>query len=566
MAIDALSLALLLKEQSSVLINGKINKISMPEKDEIILTIYNKKTYKLLISCNNNVNRVLLTSCDTKNPTIAPSFCMLLRKYLIGGTIKSIYQQPYERVVDYAITTKDELGYQFDVHLIFEPTGRDSNLVLTDENYKIIDSLRHFSCDLQTARIILPNATYRFFLPQNKLLPTQFDEIDLNTKNCTDPRNFLTENVLGICSTTAQEIHSIAYNKSISIGQATKEYLNKLNDEPNPFVLYNNKIPVDVLPFEYLSKKGDKKFYSTLNEAHDDFYTQRNTVQRFNEKSKSVHVNLKNAIARTEKKLGIQQQAILEAKNNTESKLYGDLILANIYLIKKNMSEVQVVNYYDETMPTIKIPLDPQLSPQQNAQAYYKKYAKQKSSLNYNTKLVEENTQLLTYLKSIAKNLTFCETDQDLIEIVDELSSKKIIKNNINNSKQKNNAKQKEVKPLHYVIEGYDVYVGKNNVQNDYVTFKLAKPKDLWLHAQKIHSSHAVIVANNSTIPEIVILKTAQIVANYSEATQGTKIPIDYCLKKFVKKPPSSPLGFVIYTDFNTILVDPDKQKESLID
>ena len=566
MAIDALSLALLLKEQAAVLIDGKINKVSMPEKDEIVLTIYNKKTYKLLFSCNNNVNRVLLTSYDAKNPTIAPSFCMLLRKYLIGGTIKNVYQQPYERVVDYTITTKDELGYQFDVHLIFEPTGRDSNLILTDENYKIIDSLRHFSCDLQTARIILPNATYRFFLPQNKLLPTQFDEINLGTQNSNDPRNFLTENVLGICSATAQEIYYISINKNLSIGQATKEYLDKLNDSPNPFVLYNNKTPIDVLPFEYLSKKGDKKFYLTLNEAHDDFYTQRNTAQRFNEKSKSVNVNLKNAICRTEKKLGIQQQAILEAKSNTQNKLYGDLILANIHLIKKNIKEIEVVNYYDETMPTIKIPLDPQLTPQQNAQAYYKKYAKQKSSLNYNTKLVQENTQLLNYLKSVAKNLTFCDNDQDLMEIIEELSAKKIIKNNTNNSKQKNNSKQEKIKPLHYLIEGFDVFVGKNNIQNDYVTFKLAKPKDTWLHAQKIHSSHAIIISNNTTIPEIVIYKTAQIVANYSEATQGSKIPIDYCLKKFVKKPPSAPLGFVIYTDFNTILVDPNKQKELLID
>lgn len=565
MAIDALSLSLLLAEQRNFLTGGKINKISMPEKDEVIITIFNKKTFKLLFSCNNNVNRVVLTQTEAKNPLTAPSFCMLLRKYLLNGTILDITQQPYERVLDYKINTKNDLGYSFEVHLIFEPTGRDSNLILTDENYKIIDSLRHFSCDLQTARIILPNANYKFFPPQNKLLPTQAEQINNEVKNCSDIRDFLRERILGISPSTAQEIYILADKQADKIAESLQIYLDKLQNNPHPNILFKDKTPIEVFPYDYKSKPGDKLFFNTLNEAHDKFYGEKNKIQRFNEKAKSVSTNLKNALARTEKKLGIQRQAILEAEKNSENKLFGDLILSNLHLIKKNMQEITVVNYFETDAPTIKIPLDPRLSPQQNAQTYYKKYAKQKSSIKFNTKLVEENTLLLQYLKGVAKNLTFCDTDADLAEIVKELSEKKIIKNNTPAKDKKH--QQPTIAPLHYNIEGFDVFVGKNNIQNDYITFKLAKPKDLWLHTQKIHSSHAIIInSQNTTIPEIVILKTAEIVANYSQAEQSTKVPVDYCQKKYVKKPSGgTPYGFVVYTDFSTILVNPDKHSEHLL-
>ena len=564
MAIDALSLSLLLTEQRNFLMGGKINKVFMPEKDEVVLTIFNKKTYKLLFSCNNNVNRVVLTQTETKNPLTAPSFCMLLRKHLLNGTILDIAQQPFERVVDYKINTKNDLGYSFEVHLIFEPTGRDSNLILTDANYKIIDSLRHFSCDLQTARIILPNANYKFFPPQDKLLPTQTEQINIEAQNCCDLRQFLRERILGISPSTAQEIYVLADKQADKIAKSVQLYLDKLENNPQPNILFNNKTPTEVLPHDYKSKLGNKVFFHTLNEAHDRFYGEKNKIQRFNEKAKSVSTNLKNALARTEKKLGIQKQAILEAEKNTENKLFGDLILSNLHIIKKNMTEISVVNYFEPDAPTIKIPLDPSLSPQQNAQVYYKKYAKQKSSLKYNTKLVEENTQLLQYLKGIAKNLTFCDTDNDLAEIIKELSEKKIIKNTTTPKDKKH--PPHITTPLHYNIEGFDVFVGKNNIQNDYITFKLAKPKDLWLHTQKIHSSHAIITNNqNTTIPDIVLLKTAEIVANFSQAEQGTKVPVDFCLKKYVKKPSGAPYGFVVYTDFSTILVNPDKHIECLI-
>lgn len=565
MAFDAINLSQILKEQRLLLTGGKINKIFMPEKDEVVLTIFNKKTFKLLFSCNNNVNRILITQQDTQNPLTAPSFCMLLRKHLIGGTVSDIYQQPFERVADFSITTKNELGYSYVVHLIFELTGRDSNLVLTDSNYKIIDSLRHFSCDLQSARVILPNATYRFFSAQtDKLLPTDTEKIDIFAEKIDNPRQFLTEKVLGICSSTANEVCHIADDENKSLGHALKIYIDKFNDTLHPNVVLNGNTPCDVFPFEYTSRKGERIFFDTLNAAHDFFYSQKNKTQRFAERTKSISTNLKNAIARTEKKLGIQRQAILDAQTNTESKLFGDLILSNLHLIKKNSEKVTVVNYYDENSTMIDIPLDAGLSPQQNAQAYYKKYAKLKSSLKHNTELVKENEQLLDYLQGVAKNLSFCETDDDIAEVTKELVDKKIIKTKTNVSEHKKNQNH-PTRPLHYTVNGFDIYVGKNNIQNDFVTFKLANTHDVWLHTQKIHSSHAVIIKQKGDIPDDVILKTAEIVAHYSQASSGSKIAVDYCQKKFVKKPNGSPLGFVVYTDFNTILVNPNQHKELLV-
>lgn len=565
MAFDAINLSQILKEQRLLLTGGKINKIFMPEKDEVVLTIFNKKTFKLLFSCNNNVNRILITQQDTQNPLTAPSFCMLLRKYLTGGTVSDIYQQPFERVADFSITTKNELGYSYVVHLIFELTGRDSNLILTDSNYKIIDSLRHFSCDLQSARVILPNATYRFFSAQtDKFFPTDTEKIDIFAEKVDNPRQFLTEKVLGICSSTANEVCHIANNGNKSLGHALKTYIDKFNDALCPNVVLNGKTPCDVFPFEYDSRRGERIFFDTLNAAHDFFYSQKNKTQRFAERTKSISTNLKNAIARTEKKLGIQRQAILDAQTNTESKLFGDLILSNLHLIKKNSEKVTVVNYYDENSTMIDIPLDAGLSPQQNAQAYYKKYAKLKSSLNHNTELVKENEQLLDYLQGVVKNLSFCETDDDIAEVTKELVDKKIIKNKTNVSEHKKNQNH-PTRPLHYNVDGFDIYVGKNNIQNDFVTFKLANAHDVWLHTQKIHSSHAVIIKQKGDIPDDVILKTAEIVAHYSQASAGSKIAVDYCQKKFVKKPNGSPLGFVVYTDFNTILVNPNQHKEFLV-
>lgn len=565
MAYDALSLSVLTHEFANTLIGGKITKIYQPEKDEIVLFVFNKQTYKLLISSNAGVNRIHLTQATFDNPKTAPSFCMLLRKHVTNAVITSVRQMPYERVVEFVLSVCDELGYKRQMSLIFELTGKTSNIILTDENYVVLDSIKHLPQDIDSKRIVLSGAKYSFFLPQDKIEPFDLDKIGAYLASTALPlRKSLPDTLLGVSQATVNEIlfgldendHTIVNNDRVIAG--IKRYRDGLTN-PRPNVVLRDGTPVDVCPFDYLSVKGDRVYYPTLNEAHDNYYFLLDKAQRFASKSKSVSTVVKNAISRTEKKLAIQRQSVLEAENRETYKQYGDLILSNIWQIAPSCEQFTCFNYYDNTETVIA--LDKNMTAQQNAQSYYKKYRKLKSSAEHNSKLVEENQALLDYLLTIKSSLKYCNDGDDLQQIKEELIGLGLIK-----EKQTKRAKtETPMKPLHYEIDGYDVYVGKNNAQNNYVTFKLSRPNDLWLHTQKIHSSHVVIVNGKSyDVPLETVIKAAEICAFYSQANGGTKIPVDYTLKSNVKKPPKAPLGFVIYPTYQTILVNPNRHVAQL--
>ena len=560
MAFDALTLSVLRDELANTLIGGKITKVYQPERDEIVLFVFNKQTYKLLISANANVNRIHLTEMPTDNPKTAPSFCMLLRKHLLNATIVDISQMPYERVLEFSLQVNDELGYKKDMRLIFELTGKTSNIILTDGNYVVLDSIKHLPQDLNSTRLIMAGTKYSFFAPQDKIEPFDLPRVREFLANCNLPlRKTLPETLLGVSQTTVNEIlcgidendHSIA-NNSFVVDRIAQYQENLAHKKPN--VVLVDGSPVEACPFDYQSKKGEKIFFDTLNRAHDNYFFLLDKAQRFNDKAKSVTTIVKNAISRTEKKLAIQRQSVLDAQSRETYKQYGDLILSNLWNITKPDS-FTCHNYYDGSVVTI--PLDVALTPQQNAQAYYKKYRKLKSSAEHNGNLVEENTKLLEYLQTIKQSLRYCAESEDLEQIREELVGLGLIR-------EKQTKKGKKVdtplKPLCYDINGYTVYVGKNNAQNNYVTFKLAKPSDLWLHTQKIHSSHVVIVNDmGGDIPDSVIQTVAEICAYYSQASSGSKIPVDYTIRANVKKPNKAPLGFVVYNEYKTVLVNPDR-------
>jgi len=565
MAYDALSLSVLRQELETALIGGKITKIYQPEKDEIILYVFNGKTYKLLISANASVNRIHLTQMPTDNPKICPAFCMLLRKRITNAVITEINQLPYERVLDFALNVTDELGYKKDMRLIFELTGKTSNIILTDANYVICDSAKHLPQDINGKRIILNGAKYEFFPPQNKIKPFDIPRIREFLSECTLPlRKTLPEILLGVSQATVNEImfgidendHSLVNNALIA--ERIAQYGENLKNK-KPCVVTANGAPIDAYPFDYRSVKGERIFYDTLNEAHDNYYYLTDKIQRFNGKAKSVSTIVKNAVSRTEKKLAIQRQSILEAENRETFKQYGDLILSNLHAIGKNDSALVCYNYYDNS--TAEIPLDTTLSPQQNAQAYYKKYRKLKSSAEHNSKLVEENEKLLDYLYTIKESLKHSSEADDLQQIKDELQSIGLIRE----KKQTKKPSETTAKPLRYEIDGYSVFVGKNNFQNNHVTFKMSKPDDVWLHTQKIHSSHVLIVKGaQDTVPDKVIVKAAEICAYFSQGNASGKVAVDYTEKINVKKPPRAPLGYVIYPTYKTIIVEPNRHTELL--
>lgn len=562
MAFDALSLSVLANELNQTLVGGKITKIYQPEKDEIVLFVFNKQTHKLIVSANAGVNRIHLTTAPMDNPKIAPAFCMLLRKHLTNATILSVYQMPFERVLDFALSATDELGYKNEYHLIFELTGKTSNIILTSANLVIIDSIKHLPQDLESSRILVPGAKYTFFAPRQKICPFDIPKIQEMLLQCSLPlRIVICETLLGVSQTTVNEMlfgvdendHTIINTQRVVDGIV--RYKTSLENK-KPCVIMQKGVPVEVVPFHYLSKRGEYVFYPTLNEAHDAYYYLTDKIRRFNDKAKSVSTIIKNAVSRTEKKLAAQRQSVLEAENREQYRQFGDLIIANLWQLKKGDNNLHCTNFYDGN--NVDVPLDATLSPQQNAQAYYKKYRKLKSSVEHNSKLIEENQQLLNYLQTIKQNMHYCTEADDLLQIREELASLGLIREK---TKQK---KETPMTPLHYKVDGHDVFVGKNNLQNSFVTFKLARTEDLWLHTQKIHSSHVVIVKGESEISSQTILTVAEICAFFSQAADGTKIPVDYTEKRNVKRPNGSKPGFAVYEVYKTVIVDPNKHTELL--
>ncbi len=545
---------------------GKINKVNQPEKDELILGVFaQRKTYSLLMSVNSNANRIHLTNKSFENPKIAFNFCMLLRKHLTNGTIVEITQMPFERVLDFEIATKNDLGYESTVHLLCEFTGKTANVILTDERYTIFDCLKHLPQNIDADRVFFAGGKYQFFTPQNKISPFDFDKIENLLNSNTDLFSLLKNNLLGVCKNTLVEIlwgvedlQSPLMRKSMLI-ERLKSFKENM-DNPKPHVVLKDGQIFAVCPFDFDSIQGEKIYFETLSQAHDEFYFVCDKEQRFRTKAKSINIVIKNAIARTEKKIGLQMQTLLSAQDYEKYKKYGELILANIHLISKNANFATVVDYYDENCPTLTIELDKSLSPQKNAQKYFKKYQKLKNSIAYTTPLLEQSKKQLEYLKTVKTNLSFCYDNEDLLEITNELVLAGLIKE----QKETKHSTQKS-SLLKYVIDGFDVYVGKNNVQNDYLTFKFAKPSDLWIHTQNVHSSHCIIVNPDKVeIPESVIVTVAEICVFYSQARNGTKIEVAYTQKKNVKKPSGAPLGFVNYSSYYTVVVNSNAHNELL--
>lgn len=560
MAFDALSLSVLVKELREKILGAKINKIFQPEKDELHFLLFNNGNFRLVMSANASVNRFCVTAYPAENPLTAPSFCMLLRKHIGGGTICDVKQQPFERVVELTVENKNELGYRQLKRLVFEVTGKSANIILTDENYTITDSLKRPDAELTSKKLLVKGAKYRFF-EKTKLYPDEFSLIDCAARDFNGELfDFYASSVAGLSPRTIRELCALARNEKKNASSVLKRYLDNLASK-KPQIIFDKGKPCDVIPFDYVSYDGERLCFDTLNEAHDSFYHQKDKALRFAEKSKSVSTIVKNALNRTEKKLGIQRQALLEAREGEKYRIFGDLILSNLHRIGKTDDKLIAQNFYEENCPETEIPLNRALSPQQNAQQYYKKYNKLKKSLVYNEKLVGENSEFIEYLKTLSFALSVAD-ESELPEIEEEMRRAGLLKAAKNNVKNKS----KEIKstPRLYEIEGFSVYVGKNNTQNEQVTFRIAKAKDIWMHTQTVHSGHVAIIAENRDVPPSVLLKAAEITAFFSQARNGTKIAVDYTTRENVKKPSGAKTGFVTYVNFSTLLVNPDEHAELL--
>ena len=569
---DAYTLSFLANEFNNTIVGGKINKISQAERDEILFNIYaQNKTYKLIISANSNIPRMHFTDSVKENPLTSFNFLMNLRKHLTGAKIEKIYNIPYDRIIVFELLTKNDLKDEENLKLYIELMGKYSNIVLTDNEDKILSAIKTLSFDSRT-RQILPGLKYELPLVKDNFCLNDAKNIKKSLQAFNDTENtlekYLCSVLKGISPATAKEIllqSNILNNKlneqdisnlSTTISNFDNYSKNNIFD---PCIIYDDNGPKDVFPFVYKNALGTVEKFNTLNLAFAAYYNKKDNLKRLDEKSKPIKNVVKNNISRLIKKIELLNEKLYECEKKDEFNLSGELITANIYRIKPSDETLICENYYDNNNEIL-IKLDKNLSPAKNAQSYYKKYYKLKTGEVYAKAQLDESKKLLDYFLSIEYSLNNCIQLSELEEIKEELTIEGFI--------PKSKAKRKKVEPaykfIEYNIEGFRIIAGKNNLQNDYITFKIAKPTDIWLHAKNTHGSHVLIIADKNTVPKNVIKFAAELAAFYSKGAQSLKCEVDYAFKKYVKKPSGSKPGFVSYNNYETVNINPNEHTNKM--
>lgn len=571
MALDGIFIYSILNELRETLLNGKVEKINQPEKDEIILNIRNGKvTYKLLISANPTYPKIHITNNAKSNPLVAPMFCMLLRKYLSGGKILDIRQQDTDRVLYIDFENNDELGFNSIYTLVIEIMGRHSNVTLVRHRDKVImDSIKHITPDINTVRSLYPGIKYVFPPESHKLNPLNFSFESFNA--FFDENNLeFDENIFSKLFTGISKPYSISlfeeYIKTTTLdAQNDHRYVfyfieNKfklIKSAEYTFITYSDgNLLKDFYCFP-LSQFDNyaKKSFNSPSELIEEYYSEKDKSNRLNSKSSNIHKLISTNIDRCNKKSKILQNTLKECDDKDKFKFLGELLTANIYSLKPSLKHVSLLNYYAEEEEYIDITLDPQKSPSENIQLYFKKYNKLKKSEEAALIQMKINIEELEYLNSVLTNIKNSDNYEEINEIKKELVETGYIKFKKTDKKAKQ--KDKLSKPLHFLSsDGIDIYVGKNNFQNDALTLKFAEKHDLWLHTKNIPGSH-VIIKKFGEIPDNTLKEASALAAFFSKVRESSKVEVDYTEVKNVKKPSGAKPGMVIYSTNKTILADP---------
>jgi predicted ribosome quality control (RQC) complex YloA/Tae2 family protein len=566
MPMDGLTLQFVARELNGKLTQGRIDKVAQPEKDELVLTIRSQgENHRLLLCASPNNARAHLIYQNLSNPMEPPMFCMLMRKHLLGGHVLSVKQIGGDRVLHVEIENADELGVLTTRTLILEIMGRHSNLIAVDAQGKIIDAIRHVDHDMSRVREVFPGLPYESPPAQDKLDPASFlkEEAEARLAAQTGRLDKALANVFrGLSNVAAQEI---AYRLTGSDKAAVEEcgldtLSQKLFDFMNlipgltPPVLQNGPDgeAIDVFPFPYLSR--DTTLQSpcgSISQALDAFFSTRDQKDRISQKSATLNRLLKTHIERCEKKLALQLQELANSARMEEYRILGDLINANLYQLHKGQETARLQNFYDPEGGFVDIPMDKQLTPPQNAQRYFKRYQKARAAKETAAEQKEKTLVELAFLEGALDDLNKCVEESELIEIRQEMQKAGYIKAGHSRKPQR---KLPESRPFKYESrDGIEILVGKNSLQNDRITTD-AKGDETWLHAKDMPGSH-VIIRKEGEIPDSTLLEAAQLAAYYSRGRQSAGVPIDYTLRKYVKKPGGSPAGFVIYTNQRTLYI-----------
>ena len=573
MPLDGFTLGIMADELRREFVGGRIDKIAQPERDELILTIRNNgKNQLLLLSASAGCARAHITAQKKIGPLEPPSLCMLMRKHITGGRVSGIRQINCDRILEIEVEHYDELGERVTKRIVCEFMGKHSNLIFVGGDGRIIDSARRVSEAMSSVREVLPGLRYERPPEHGKINYSEVTAENLAAALSGQGGPLwkaLSRTVSGLSGQLAHELAFRATGNedahldecsAEAVSQSVAETLCSLKNELSPRILTDaDGNAIDFAAFPYRSRMAlEQTLFPTLSEAMDAFFRARDSVERIHQKSAALHRVLKNNIERCERKLALQQEALLGSQRMEEYRIKGELLTANLYLAKKGDRSVDLPNYYEEGMPSLTVELDEKLSPGQNAQKYFKLYQKARNAQVLAAEQIEKTSAELTYLEGQMDNLGKCTEEAELYELRDELEKFGYVKPNRSRRQLKQLPPSRPMKFT--AASGRVILVGKNNLQNDKLTFT-AQPNEVWLHAKDMPGSHVIIVGEDPD--DATILEAAMLAAAYSKGANSSQVPVDYTLRKYVKKPGGAKPGFVIYTHQRTLYVTPEPRKEN---
>lgn len=572
MAFDGITIANLVYDLNQKIVSGWIAKIAQPEKDELLLTIKgNRENFRLLISANASLPLLYFTETNKPSPMTAPNFCMLLRKHIANGRILSVTQPGFERIVRFEIEHLDEMGDLRRKYLIVELMGKHSNIIFCDENDMILDSIKHISAQVSSVREVLPGRTY--FIPhsgekKNPLEITEEEFIPLIQGTPQPLSKALYMDLTGLSPVAASEICHLASldgdvsAKEFSEGELTHLYhaLNWIMDDVrkgnfSPSIIYKGEKPVEFSSIPLTMMDGgeyQKTAFDSVSQVLERYYAEKNAVSRIHQKSTDLRKIISNALERSYRKLDLQTKQLKDTEKREKFRIYGELLNTYGYGLAGGEKSFKCLNYYDNT--EITIPLDPTLTARENAQNFFDKYNKQKRTFEAVTEQLSQTRAEIDHLESISTSMDIARLEEDLVQIKEELTEYGYIRRHYSGGKKVKITSR----PYHYLSsDGFHIYVGKNNYQNEELTFKTANGGDWWFHAKGMPGSHVIVKTEGKELPDRVFEEAGALAAYYSRGRENDKVEIDYIQRKNLKKVPGAAPGFVVYHTNYSLLATP---------
>ena len=565
MPLDAIYLSALTAELKDKLVGGRIDKVQQPERDMLLLSLRAKgENLRLLLAAGTGNARVHLTESSFENPAEPPMFCMLLRKHLVGAHISAVYQPDYERLLIIELEGRDEMGFASQKKLVAEMIGRSANVILVDGEGRIVDCMRRMDFGGDAQRRMLPGMIYRLPPKQEKPPLLETDSAQRKTMIAGSDRQqsldkWLLSSFAGLSPLVCRELAHRCGGSYDTLPELLDAFADSVQaGDLRPTILYEEGKPRDFsfMPISQYGPSVSCREEESFSKLLDSFYSQRDRAEQQRRRSHQLFKTVRTIRDRIQRKLASQTEELRRTEDRDEVRKTAELVTANIYRIKKGDRTLECVDYYDPECPVIRIALDPLKTPQQNAAALFKEYNKLKAARAHLTGLIEEGERQLDYLNSVLELLSLSETEKDISDIRRELIATGYLRKQGGSKADRSKGQA----PWRFVTDdGFEVLAGRSNVQNDELTTKTGRRTDYWFHTQHLHGSHVILRCNGLEPTELAVAQAAVIAAYYSQGREGGKVPVDFTMLRFVRKPSGALPGKVIYTDYKTIMTGADE-------